>query len=289
MPDVTFDDLDDGLDDGLAKKVTLEESGSERICKSAHVANGGEALHSCLKCGGSGLYRGGWSARRPMKCFACGGSGRVTAAKAAAAKGAVTKLRNWSEWCEEHATLIEGLRRHEWNSFLSGLHAQIFEAQRQLSDRQVEAAYSAIARYDAKREEKRAAEAASRTTEIGLEAIERLFATATASGLKRPMFRAERVSVKQSRHPGVLYVYDREVGGERGGYAGKIVEGRFVRHRDADASLGEALQAVAADPVAAAKSYGLSTGHCCMCGRELTDPVSVANGIGPDCASNWGL
>lgn len=35
-----------------------------------------------------------------------------------------------------------------------------------------------------------------------------------------------------------------------------------------------------------AKSYGLQFGRCCVCGRELTDPESVANGIGPVCAKS---
>jgi hypothetical protein len=27
------------------------------------------------------------------------------------------------------------------------------------------------------------------------------------------------------------------------------------------------------------------TGHCCICGKELTDPISIERGIGPDCYS----
>lgn len=34
-----------------------------------------------------------------------------------------------------------------------------------------------------------------------------------------------------------------------------------------------------------AKAYGQNTGVCCCCGRLLTDPSSVAAGIGPVCAS----
>jgi hypothetical protein len=33
--------------------------------------------------------------------------------------------------------------------------------------------------------------------------------------------------------------------------------------------------------------FGMTTGNCCMCGRELTDPVSVAQGIGPVCLRSW--
>lgn len=33
---------------------------------------------------------------------------------------------------------------------------------------------------------------------------------------------------------------------------------------------------------------GLQVGFCCCCLRTLTDPFSVANGIGPVCAKTWG-
>lgn len=36
-----------------------------------------------------------------------------------------------------------------------------------------------------------------------------------------------------------------------------------------------------------AKAYGLKTGRCLMCGRELTAPESVAQGIGPICAGGF--
>lgn len=253
------------------------------IRRSAHIVNGGESMVSCPRCGGTGMWRG------IRLCFSCEGRGQTTKRKAGAQKAKVTKARNWAQWCEDHADLIEGLRRHEWNQFLRGLYEQIFGATRTLSERQVECAREAIARYDAKREEKRAAEAASRSTDIGVEAIHALFDTASKSGLKRPMFRAERVTVKQSKHPGVLYVYDRDAGGERGGYAGKIVDGKFVRARDADPSVAEAVRAVAANPAEAARAYGLSTGTCGLCGRELTDPISVKHGVGPVCANKWGF
>lgn len=37
-----------------------------------------------------------------------------------------------------------------------------------------------------------------------------------------------------------------------------------------------------------AKAHGMETGWCICCGADLTDPVSVANGIGPVCASKRG-
>lgn len=38
-----------------------------------------------------------------------------------------------------------------------------------------------------------------------------------------------------------------------------------------------------------AGALGLRTGWCLLCGRELTDPESVKNGIGPTCAKKQGV
>jgi hypothetical protein len=39
----------------------------------------------------------------------------------------------------------------------------------------------------------------------------------------------------------------------------------------------------------AAVRYGRQTGRCSCCGRELTNKASIDAGIGPICASKWGL
>lgn len=57
------------------------------------------------------------------------------------------------------------------------------------------------------------------------------------------------------------------------------VKGR-IRH--------QVLDAIAVDPRAAAILFGHETNHCGRCGRELTDEVSRANGIGPVCATKLG-
>jgi hypothetical protein len=51
-----------------------------------------------------------------------------------------------------------------------------------------------------------------------------------------------------------------------------------------------ALVTIDADPLAAVKGHGTTTGVCGCCGRMLVDPVSVAAGIGPICAARgWGI
>lgn len=49
------------------------------------------------------------------------------------------------------------------------------------------------------------------------------------------------------------------------------------------------LAAIAKDPLAAAKLYGLEFKRCGVCGRGLTKDESRERGIGPVCASNLGL
>lgn len=48
------------------------------------------------------------------------------------------------------------------------------------------------------------------------------------------------------------------------------------------------LALIAADPEAASKRYGHEIGSCGICGRTLTDAVSISNGIGPVCAAKVG-
>jgi hypothetical protein len=41
--------------------------------------------------------------------------------------------------------------------------------------------------------------------------------------------------------------------------------------------------AIAASPITAQHEFAKATGHCCSCGRPLTDGASRVLGIGPDC------
>lgn len=88
---------------------------------------------------------------------------------------------------------------------------------------------------------------------------------------------------RESRNPGCVYV---KVDGE---YAGKVTRsGEFICNWAEKGDIVATLVAFLADPEAAAKAYGFATGQCSICGRALTDPVSVENGIGPICAERMG-
>ena len=43
------------------------------------------------------------------------------------------------------------------------------------------------------------------------------------------------------------------------------------------------------DMTAAGKMYALESGNCWRCGRQLTTPESILNGIGPTCAAKVGI
>jgi uncharacterized protein DUF6011 len=47
------------------------------------------------------------------------------------------------------------------------------------------------------------------------------------------------------------------------------------------------LSAIEADPIGLAKEYGKATGTCGICSKTLTNPDSIALGIGPVCAGKF--
>lgn len=80
-----------------------------------------------------------------------------------------------------------------------------------------------------------------------------------------------------------------------GACVGKIEEERATVWKHKSEAAGTTPLAVLAlieefeaDPLAAARKYGKLSGRCCSCGRDLTDPVSIENGIGPICATKFG-
>lgn len=70
---------------------------------------------------------------------------------------------------------------------------------------------------------------------------------------------------------------------------GRIQGGRFIASPACSAEKAQEVVAVLDDPSAAARAYGLRTGSCSCCGRELTNAESLKLGIGPICAEKWGL
>jgi len=125
------------------------------------------------------------------------------------------------------------------------------------------------------------------STSIDLSPIHAMFGKAQEAGLKKLQYRAEGLVLSlakpNSANPGAIYVKRKS-----GAYLGKVVGQRFVAFGATDADKA-ALQTIARDPAEAATRYGKMTRECSCCGRELSDPASVEAGIGPVCATKWGL
>ena len=184
--------------------------------------------------------------------------------------------------------LVKGLREHvSWNDFASSL-VQQYDRKRSLSDKQLDAAERMLAKIAATRAEKAARAAAAPS--VDLTRVHAMFAKAMASGHKRPVYRAAGLALSlaplSGRNAGSIYVKDDETGD----YLGKVTEDlRFNPLRTAPEWAAEALSRIARDPSTAAVEYGRETGRCSCCGRELTNPESIALGIGPICKDRWGF
>jgi len=184
--------------------------------------------------------------------------------------------------------LVKGLREHvSWNDFASSL-VQQHDRKRSLSDKQLDAAERMLAKIAATRAEKAARAAAAPS--VDLTRVHAMFAKAMASGHKRPVYRAAGLALSlaplSGRNAGSIYVKDDETGD----YLGKVTEDlRFNPLRTAPEWAAEALSRIARDPSTAAVEYGRETGRCSCCGRELTNPESIALGIGPICKDRWGF
>lgn len=108
-----------------------------------------------------------------------------------------------------------------------------------------------------------------------------VFAVPLRNGAKRASLRAGGITISLAQnHPGTLYIK------HEGEYAGKITPaGKYKRVGDFDAA--KLLAEVEVDPKEAAVAYGRATGRCSVCGRELTDPESIARAIGPICLETF--
>lgn len=252
-----------------------------------------EERHTCVRCAGSGKYRGYRTNQTDDTCFACGGRGwhkmsykdrmeRNAKRKATIATNTANRLQAFAsahpvvmQWLGESAATFE---------FAASLRDQLMT--RDLSEKQIAAAYRCIEKRDAARAAK-TAQATAKSGEVEVANIRQIFDNAVERGLKRPVIRAEGLALSlapaNGRNAGAIYV--KRI--EDDVYQGKIVGTKFMATREADAGTLSALQALSAEPREAAVRYGRLTGSCSCCGRELTDPKSIEMGIGPICASKW--
>lgn len=263
----------------------------------------------CIKCGGTGRfvsYRG----RDCGPCFTCNGRGyrRAGLSAAPARRPAASDDRdaNWQAFAAAHPAEAEWLLAKLLDRTIPDYFVRVLQglkggAERfgSLTDNQMGVILRGMDRDAARtaaRAENRAMEgqpAAPVGQDIGdVSRLVAAFQAAAAAGLRKPMMRFPGVTVAlagpESRNPGALYV---KVGPL---YVGMIKDGAFqpgrnFRHLPNRQEVLDTLTDAAMNPQEAAQRYGRETGNCSCCGRLLTDPVSVAQGIGPICAGRMGF
>ena len=296
-------DFDDALDDifgGL-------EAAPRHVLADAEVARATRAAttytENCPSCRGTGQFRS-YSGRVVGDCFKCKGKGTQTfktsseqraksQANAAALRDrkAATAAEQANEWLAANPVEAEWLKEPVKGDFT--FHADLLAAlikYGSLTERQEAAVRNAAAK-SAARKLQWAAERAERdagAAVLSLEKIRTGFDSAVRF-LKRPKLRIADIQFSLApatgRNAGCIYV----VRASDDTYLGKITQDdKFITSRDCSAADSETVARVAADPAAAATAHGHEFGNCSCCGRELTNPESVARGIGPICAERWG-
>ena len=292
-------DLDDQIDDIFGGDLSTEDR-----AVGYEMAKAQERFKAtCRKCGGSGTFIG-YTGRVLGNCFTCNGKGyRLTKTDPAVleanrAKAAAKKVEQAADasaradaWLEANPVEADWLREPVRGDFT--FHADMLASLRQYGSftEKQEAAVRNAAAKSAARKAQWAAEKADREAGAAVLMMDKIregFESAVRF-LKRPKLRIANVQFSLApatgKNAGCIYV----VRADDDTYLGKITpEDKFLRSRECTDGDAEIVARVAADPKAAAEAHGHEFGYCSCCGRELTNPESVARGIGPICAERWG-
>jgi hypothetical protein len=190
-------------------------------------------------------------------------------------------------FAEEHPDVIAWIDANQSFQFAESLSAAL-DKYGYLTEGQLAAVLRCIAR-DADKETQRKASVVN-VAGAGFTALVAAFNKAKASGLKHPALTFENVTFKlageRSKNPGYLYIAaGKHFGSE---YYGKVSPGGvFTPAYVCPESIRDEVKRIGADPLGESVAHGRRTGNCCACNRPLTDPESVANGIGPICRERF--
>lgn len=240
---------DDLFEDFLA-------SADAEFDKAPAKSSKNERRFPCGQCGGTGRYQGHRVHQEKSHCFACRGKGyfktdprKLAANRAKARQSKADALANGLRAFEaeqpamyrELADVRAGLGSS--NEFIVSLAEQIFTKGR-LSEKQVAAWHRGKEKLEAIRAAKHA-EREANAVAVDLSPIEQMFATAFASGYKKPSYRANGLRLKPGKN-GAFYVLTEErmepgYYGMQPGYEGKIVDGKFFGIRATAAAAGISL------------------------------------------------
>lgn len=255
-----------------------------------------EFTEKCPACHGTGRFVS-WSGRVVGQCFKCKGKGSRTfkSSPEARANAKDARQRREAKFASEsletfksnHPDAMAWIQSNTAHNGFAASMLQAIQKYGDLTERQLAAVMNNVLKAAARKKERETfAEAvASEKPRLDVTKLQGAFNAAHANGLKRIQMRVDGFTFSRApdtgRNPGAIYVK------HDGIYLGKIVDGVF--HGRTTPELEAKLIVIATDPLAAAKAYGIRTGTCSCCGRELTDPVSIAAGIGPICADRFGF
>lgn len=292
-------DLDDIFGDDLAAptpKTLPQDAASVRIRAATP-----EFASRCPKCRGGGWFIG-YTGRRMGKCFTCKGSGKRAyrtspeARAAARQRTAVAKASAVADHQAELKWLDATLARRDrlpegYALMLADFRNRLLRGNA-LTDGQMAVVAKGMARsaqWAAERVQKQAEQAVA----LDVTAIRTVL-----QSRKKVMVALFTFSMAPAHgnNPGAIYVKD------NGAYVGKIPAGAstFAPGRDFDQSRLPALVEAMANPAEAVKADAARRAKalledptmsipCGCCGLTLTNPESIARGIGPICAGKWGF
>lgn len=299
MADIELnDDISDLLGAGPRTAPLPTDPGLVRARAAAEAFT-----ETCPKCRGTGKFIG-YTGRVFGECFACKGRGSKTFRTApevraqarqrtAEAKAAVIADHQAElKWLDETLARLDRLPEG-YGKLLLDLQARLL-AGRELTDGQmgvIRKGMERSAQWKAERAAKQAQQDAGNA--IDVTAIREVLQSRRKVMVALFTF---SLAADTSANPGAIYVKDNGV------YVGKIPAGAstFRPGRDFDQSRLPALREAMANPAEAVKADAARRAKallenpdqsipCGCCGRTLTDPVSVARGIGPWCAGKWGF
>ena len=292
-------DLDDIFGDDLvaaAPKALPQDAASVRIRAATP-----EFAERCPKCRGTGRFVS-YSGRALGECFACKGRGsktfktapearaqarqRTVVAKAGVVADHLAELKWLSDTLARRDRLPEG-----YATMLADFQTRLM-AGRELSDNQMAVIVKGMARsaqWAAERLQKQVEQA------VALDVTAIRAALQTRKKITIALFTFS-LAPSHGNNPGAIYVKD------NGAYVGKIARdaSTFAPGRDFDPSRLPALVEAMADPAKAVKADAARRAKmlledptmsipCGCCGLTLTNPESIARGIGPICAGKWGF
>lgn len=261
----------------------------------------------CPQCRGTGKWSGGINSYGQRECFKCSGKGVLTfktpkavrdANKIKSADRKAKKLAdNLAAFEKEHPVIAAWWTGSDF-AFAISLREAVMKFGRLTEGAdgkggQLAAAYRCAEKFNeakAAREVQKVATLASAVA-VDISPIAAAFERAKAKGLKHPKMHLLGGDTKlvfsrapdTGRNAGAIYVKD----SSEGTYLGKVQHGKFLKSFDCTPGQAEAVTTACVDPLNAAIAYGKTFGVCFKCGRDLTDPVSVERGMGPDCAENF--